>query len=93
MFADHFVNQTNKEAQWAGEHGFGQKNIPGINHKILILEKHATKGSFNNYVDIILPFFEYLSLPLCPFFTLNLDKNRHFLTTFRVKTLHFEVDR
>ena len=51
MFADHFVNQTNKEAQWAGEHGFGQKNIPGINHKILILEKHATKGSFNNYVD------------------------------------------
>ena len=61
MFADHFVNQTNKEAQWAGEHGFGQKNIPGINHKILILEKHATKESFNNYVDIILPFFEYLS--------------------------------
>ena len=61
VFADHFVNQTNKEAQWAGEHGFGQKNIPGINHKILILEKHATKGSFNNYVDIILPFFEYLS--------------------------------
>ena len=53
VFADHFVNQTNKEAQWAGEHGFGQKNIPGINHKILILEKHATKGSFNNYVDII----------------------------------------
>jgi hypothetical protein len=45
VFADHFVNQTNKEAQWAGEHGFGQKNIPGINHKILILEKHANPPS------------------------------------------------
>ena len=71
VFADHFVNQTNKEAQWAGEHGFGQKNIPGINHKILILEKHA-KGSFNNYVDIILTFFEYLSLPLFVSFFLPL---------------------
>ena len=86
MFADHFVNQTNKEAQWAGEHGFGQKNIPGINHKILILEKHA-KGSFNNYVDTILPFFEYLSRRVL-LFTLNLDKNKHFLTIYPPHLVH-----
>ena len=38
------------------------------------------KGSFNNYVDRILPFFDPLSPCVDGFYTLSVDKNRHFLT-------------
>ena len=43
---------------------------------------NSYKGSFNNYVDIILPFFEHLSTSMVTFFILNVDNNWHFLITY-----------
>ena len=44
------------------------------------------KGSFNNYLDIILPFFDPPTSPGSPrmdsFYTLSVDKHRYFLTPF-----------
>ena len=45
-------------------------------------------GSFNNYVDIILPYFDYLPTLMLTFFTLNVDKNRHFLTAYPPHLVH-----
>ena len=42
----------------------------------------ATKRSFNNYVDIISHFVDHLSIFTWTFFTLNVDKKKHFLTTY-----------
>ena len=39
---------------------------------------HLPKGSFNNYVDRILPFFDPPPPCLDSFHTLSLDKNQHF---------------
>ena len=43
------------------------------------LPKDKIRGSFNNYVDIILPFFDYLPKYLdVDIFTMNVDENRDF---------------
>ena len=46
------------------------------------------KGSFNNYVDMILPFFAHLPTSTWTFFTLNVDQNWHFLSTYPPHLVH-----
>ena len=41
-----------------------------------------TLGSFKNYADMIFPFFDYLLTSTWTFLTLNVDKKKHFLTTY-----------
>ena len=43
-----------------------------------------SQGSFNKCVDIILPFLDYLLILtlMLTFFILNVDKNRHWLTSY-----------
>ena len=45
-------------------------------------------GSFNNYVDIILPFFDPLPTSTWTFFTLNVDQNWHFSTNYPPHLVH-----
>ena len=49
------------------------------------------KGSFNNYVDRILPFFDP---PPCvdSFYTLSVGKNRHFLTPSPPHLVHVVIE-
>ena len=44
-------------------------------------DKYSTKGSFHNYVDIILPFLDHIPTSVGTVFILNMDKNRHFWIT------------
>ena len=54
-------------------------------------------GPFNNYVDKILTLFDYLPtyLPTSTwtFFTLNVDKKKHFLTTYPPHLVHVVFER
>ena len=59
---------------------------------------HAEKvrtawGSFNNYVDMILSFFDHLPTPTWTFITLNVDQNWHFLTTYPPHLVHVVFQR
>ena len=45
-------------------------------------------GPFKNYVDKILTIFDYIPTSLWTFFTLNVDKNKHFLTTYPLHLVH-----
>ena len=44
-------------------------------------------------MDMILPFFDYLPTSTWTFFTLNMDKNRHFLTTYPSLLVHVVTER
>ena len=46
------------------------------------------KGPFKNYVDKILTIFDYLPTSTWTFFTLNVDKKKHFLTTYPPHLVH-----
>ena len=50
-------------------------------------------GSFNNYVDMILPFFDRLLTFTLTFFALNVDQNWHFLTTYPPHFVHVVFER
>ena len=50
-------------------------------------------GSFNNYVKITWPFFDYLPTLTWTFFTLNVDKKKHFLTTYPPHLVHVVFER
>ena len=50
------------------------------------------KGAFNNYVDRILPLFDPLSPCVDSFYTLSVDKNRHFLTPFPPHLVHIVIE-
>ena len=43
---------------------------------------NVPKGPFKSYVDKILTIFDYLPTSTWTFFTLNVDKKKHFLTTY-----------
>jgi hypothetical protein len=47
------------------------------------------KGAFNNYVDKILPFFDTC---VGSFYTLSVDKNRHFLTSYPSHLVHVVIE-
>ena len=51
------------------------------------------KGSFTNYVDKILTIFDYLPTSTWTFFTLNVDKKKHFLTTYPSHLVHVVFER
>ena len=51
------------------------------------------KGSFKNSLDKILTIFDYLSTSTWKCFTLNLDKNNHFLTTYPPHLVHVVFER
>ena len=51
------------------------------------------KVSFNNYVDMILPFFDHLPTSTWTFFTLNVDKNGDFCTTYPPHLVHVVIER
>ena len=46
------------------------------------------KGPFKNYMDKILTIFDYLPTSTWIFFTLNVDKKKHFLTTYPPHLVH-----
>ena len=50
-----------------------------LQYLIFFLEIYL--GSFNDYVDMILPFFDHLPTSTWTFFSLYMDQNWHFLTT------------
>ena len=50
------------------------------------------KGSFNNYVDMILPFFDHLPTCTWTFITLNVDQNWHILTTYPPHLVHVVIE-
>ena len=43
---------------------------------------NVPKGPFKSYVDKILTIFDYLPTSTWTFFTLNVDKKKHFLITY-----------
>ena len=51
------------------------------------------KGPFKNYVDKILTIFDYLPTSTWTFFTLNVDKKKHFLTTYPPHLVHVVFER
>ena len=51
------------------------------------------KGSFNNYVDMLLPFFDHLPTYTCTCFTLNMDTNGHFWTTYPPLLVQLFIER
>ena len=51
------------------------------------------KGLFKNYVDKILTIFDYLPTSTWTFFTLNVDKKKHFLTTYPPHLVHVVFER
>ena len=65
----------------------GEKTQRGI-HKLIF-----PWGSFNNYVDMILPFFDHLPTSTWTFFTLNVDQSWHFLTTYPPHLVHVVFER
>ena len=50
-------------------------------------------GPFKNYVDKILTIFDYLPTSTWTFFTLNVDKKKHFLTTYPPHLVHVVFER
>ena len=50
--------------------------------------RDACRGPFNNYVEKILAFFDYLPTSTWTFFTLNVDKKKHFLITYPPHLVH-----
>jgi hypothetical protein len=51
------------------------------------------KGSFNNYVDMIKPFFDHLPTSTWAGFTLNVEKNWHFWTTYPPHHVHIVIEQ
>jgi hypothetical protein len=69
---------------------FEKKNIflsmkPSL---IKIFWRIPHRGPFKNYVDKILTIFDYLPTSTWTFFTLNVDKKKHFLTTYLPHLVH-----
>ena len=62
------------------------------NHAMQATLLISTKGSFNNCVDKSLPFFD--PPPPCQdgFYTLSVDKNRHFLTPSPPHLVHVVIE-
>ena len=60
---------------------------------ICYIRNKSDKGSFKNYVDKILTIFDYLPTSTWTFFTLNVDKMKHFLTTYPPHHVHVVFDR
>ena len=52
------------------------------------------KGAFNNYMDRIMSFFSPPPPPPCvdSFYTLSVDKNRHFLTPSPPHLVHVVIE-
>ena len=50
-------------------------------------------GSFNNYLDIILLFFDHLSTFAWTLFILNVDKKGQFWTTYPSHLVHLVFER
>ena len=51
------------------------------------------KGPFKNYVDKILTIYDYLPTSTWTFFTLNVDKKKHFLATYPPHLVHVVFER
>ena len=60
-------------------------NLFGIIHVL-------SKGAFNNYVDRILPFFDSPPPLRGQFFTLSMDKSRHFFTPSPPNLVHVVIE-
>ena len=54
---------------------------------------NVPKGPFKSYVDKILTIFDYLPTSTWTFFTLNVDKKKHFLTTYPPHLVHVVFER
>ena len=54
---------------------------------------NVPKGPFKSYVDKILTIFDYLPTSTWTFFTLNVDKKKHFLTTYLPHLFHVVFER
>ena len=50
-------------------------------------------GPSKNYVDKILTIFDYLPTSMWTFFTLKVDKKKHFLTTYLPHLVHVVCER
>ena len=53
----------------------------------------SAMGPFKNYVDKILTIFDNLPTSMWIFFTLNVDKKEHFLTTYPPHLVHEVFER
>ena len=61
----------------------------GMGTIIFSIRVHST---FNNYVDRILPFSDPPTSFMDSFYTLSVDKNRHFLTPFPPHVFHVVIE-
>ena len=62
----------------------------------LILPKESfknPKGPFKNYLNKILTMFDYLPTSKWSFFTLNVDKKKHFLASYPPHLVHVVFER
>ena len=66
----HYTTTTNKELEAAASGLAPPKNNRGA------------LGTFNDYVDTILSFFDHLLTSTWTLLTLGVDKNKHFWTTY-----------
>ena len=70
-------------------------SIPSPCNTMFVSIRHV-KGSFNNYVAKILPFFDHLPTYLYytwTFKTMSVVKNRYFWTTYPPQFIHVVIER
>ena len=53
---------------------------------------NSAKRTFKNYFDIMLPFFDHLPTLTCTGFTLNIDKNNHFVGPYPSHLVHVVIE-
>ena len=69
------------------------KATRNLHHTFPILGTSSLqKGAFNNYMDKILPFFDPNPPCVDSFYTLSVDKNRHFLTPSPPHLVHVVIE-
>ena len=89
-YSFHKLNLNEKSFNATGTSHFTKPFFVKMSESIAKLEH--LKGPFKNYVDI-LTFFDYLPTSTWTFFTLNVDKKKHFLTTYPPHLVHVVFER
>ena len=63
-----------------------------LSERFKLLARIISKGAFNNYVERILSFFDPPPPCVNSFYTLSVDKNRHFLTPSPRHLVHVIIE-
>ena len=71
----------------------GSDDSAGSFHQLQWWFGDFAMGPFNNYVDKILTFFDYLPTSTWTFITLKVDKKKHFLTIYPPHLVHVVFER